>query len=228
MISSNSSFLIFVLFGLAFIVGNFTSNVYGHGLTSDILQSETFEGQGVLLNLYSTASPTEQNHREIFLELIDSETDELINEVTFLIKVSQNEKTIFDNSFESDDGVLVLDMDMINKTFSAIDQRDSELENPQKLKNAKMKNIPNLLSSEIPGGLYDFEITILTAGSYSEKLDEPIVFDSGLSFPSSEFFKIDTPNYGVQEFGLIGYYDKLDGFYIIVIFLAFKRQIILQ
>jgi hypothetical protein len=71
-----------------------------------------------------------------------------------------------------------------------------------------MKNIPNLLSSEVPGGLYDFEITLLTAGSYSEKLKEPIVFDSGLSFPSSEFFEINTPNYGVQEFGLIGYYDQ--------------------
>ncbi|MDH3824154.1 MAG: hypothetical protein OES19_10545, partial [Nitrosopumilus sp.] len=114
----------------------------------------------------------------------------------------------FENSFESDDGVLILDMDMINKTFSTIEQRDSEFENPQKLKNAKMKNIPNLLSSEVPGGLYDFEIKILTAGSYSEKLEEPVVFDSGLSFPSSEFFKINTLNYGIQEFGLIGYYDK--------------------
>ncbi|MDH3822732.1 MAG: hypothetical protein OES19_03225, partial [Nitrosopumilus sp.] len=136
MYSSKFLFLILVLFGIAFALGNFTSNVYGHGLTSDILQSETFEGQGVLLNLYSTTSPTEQNHREIFFELIDSETDELINEVTFLIKVSQNENTIFENSFESDDGVLILDMDMINKTFSTIEQRDSEFENPQKLKNA--------------------------------------------------------------------------------------------
>jgi hypothetical protein len=99
-------------------------------------------------------------------------------------------------------------MDMINKTFSTIEQRTSEFDDPRKLKNAKMKNIPNLLSSEVPGGLYDFEITLLTAGSYSEKLKEPIVFDSGLSFPSSEFFEINTPNYGVQEFGLIGYYDQ--------------------
>jgi hypothetical protein len=88
--------LVLVLFGIVFTLGNFSSNAFGHGLTSDILQSETIEGQGVLLNLYSTTSPTEQNHREIFFELIDSETDELINETTFLIKVSQNDKTIFE------------------------------------------------------------------------------------------------------------------------------------
>lgn len=207
MLSSKSLFLILLISGIVF-AGNFSVDAFGHGLTSDILQSETFEGQGVSLNVYSTTSPTQQNHREIFFELIDSETDELINETTFLITVSQNDKIIFDNSFESDDGILILDMDMINKTFSIVEQRTSEFDDPQKLKNAKMKNIPNLLSSEVPGGLYDFEITFLTAGSYSEQLEKPIVFNSGLSFPSSEFFEIDTKNYGVQEFGLIGYYDQ--------------------
>jgi len=97
---------------------------------------------------------------------------------------------------------------MNDNSFSKIIQRDSEFDDQQKLKNAKMKKIQNLLSSKVPGGLYDFEIKIITAGSYSEKLEEPIVFESGLSFPSSEFFEINTPNYGMQEFGLIGFYDK--------------------
>ena len=208
MLSSKQLFLILVLSSLIFTLENFSSSVYGHGLTSEILQSETLEGQGVSLNLYSTTSPTEQNHREIFFELIDSETDELFKEVTFLINVSQNEKTIFENSFQTDDGVLILDMNMNDETFSKIIQRDSEFDDLQKLKNAKMKNIPRLLSSEVPGGLYEFEIKILTAGNYSDELDEPIVFESGLSFPSSEFFEINDPNYGIQEFGLVGYYDK--------------------
>ena len=208
MLSSKQLFLILVLSSLIFTLENFSSSVYGHGLTSEILQSETLEGQGVSLNLYSTSSPTEQNHREIFFELIDSETDELFKEVTFLINVSQNEKTIFENSFQTDDGVLILDMNMNDETFSKIIQRDSEFDDPNKLKNAKMKNIPRLLSSEVPGGLYEFEIKILTAGGYSDELDEPIVFESGLSFPSSEFFEINDPNYGIQEFGLVGYYDK--------------------
>lgn len=208
MFSSKSLLLILVLFGIVFTFGNLTTNVHGHGLTSDILQSKTFEGQSVSLNLYSTTSPTEQNHREIFFELFDSTTDELISDVTFLITVSQNDKIIFNNSFESDEGILILDMDLINETFTIIEQRDSEFNDSQKLKNEKMKNIPNLLSTEVPGGLYDFEIKITTAGNYSEKLESPIEFDSGLSFPSSEFFKVNTSNYGVQEFGLIGYYDK--------------------
>ena len=208
MFSSKSLFLISVLLGLILTLGNFSSDVYGHGITSEVLQSEILEGQGVSLNLYSTTSPTEQNHREIYFELLDLETDELLKEITFLINVSQNEKTIFENSFQADDGALILDMNMGDETFSKIVQRDSEFDNLNKLKNAKIKNIPNLLSSKVPGGLYDFEIKITTAGSYSDELEEPIIFESGLSFPSSEFFEINTPNYGMQEFGLIGYYDK--------------------
>ena len=188
-------------------MGISTNNAYGHGLTSEVLQGETLEGQGISLNLYSTTSPTEQNHREIFFELIDSETDELINEVTFLIKVSQNNEIIFEDTFEAENGVLILDMDMTDESFVPVEQRESEFDDPKKLKNAKMQNIPNLLNSVVPGGLYDFEIQILTAGSFSEKL-EPITFESGISFPSSEFFEIETPDYGVQQFGLIGYYDK--------------------
>lgn len=208
MFSSKSLFLIFILFGIVFTIVNDDNNAYGHGITSEVLQSEILEGYGFTLNLYSSTSPTEQNHREIYFELMDSETDELINEVTFLINISQNEKTILENSFQSDDGILILDMNMNDDTFSKIVQRDSELDDPQKLKNAKMKNIPNLLSSNVSGGLYNFEIKIFTAGDYVNALDEPIVFESGLSFPSSEFFKIDDSNYGEQEFGLIGYYDK--------------------
>jgi hypothetical protein len=208
MYSSKSLFQILTLFGLVFTIGSFSNTVYGHGLTSDILQSETLEGQGVSLNIYSTTSPTEQNHREVFFELIDSETDELFNEVTFLIKVSQMNEIIFENSFQADDGFLVLDMNMHDKTFSKIVQRDSEFDDPKKLKNAKMKNIPNLQRSDVLGGLYEFEIKIFTVGSYSDELDDPIVFESGLSFPSSDFFEINDPNYGVQEFGLVGFYDQ--------------------
>lgn len=208
MFSSKSLFLILVLLGIVFAIENDDNNVYGHGITSEVLQSEILEGQGVSLNLYSSTSPTEQNHREIYFELIDSETDELIKDVTLLINISQNEKTILENSFQADDGILILDMDMNDDTFSKIIQRDSELDDPQKLKNAKMKNIPNLLSSNVPGGLYNFEIKIITAGDYADELEEPIAFESGLSFPSSEFFKINDSDYGIQEFGLIGYYDK--------------------
>lgn len=180
-------------------------------MTSEFLQGETLSGEGMSLSLYSTTSPTEKNHREIYFELTDTETKELVNETIFLIKVFSSGEKIFENKFQTD-GFLILDMDMDSKSFSNMGSRESKLEDPNSLRNAKVQNIPDLLNSEISGGLFYFEIHILTAGDFSQKLERPTVFESGLSFPSSEFFEINDPNYGKQEFGLIGYYDKPYGF----------------
>ena len=126
-------------------------------MTSEFLQGQTLSGQEISLNLYSTTSPTEKNHREIYFEALDSETRELINKTTFLIKVFSTNEKIFEDSFQVDNGILILDFDLDDESFSKIDSRESGLEDPDNLKNAKMQNIPNLLNSEISGGLYDFE-----------------------------------------------------------------------
>ena len=120
MLSGKSFYIIIILSCAVFTIGNFTCIVYGHGITSEVLQSEILEGKGVSLNLYSSTSPTEQNHREIYFELIDSSTDELFKEVTFMIKVSQNGKTLLENLFQTDDGVLILDMNMNDDSFNKL------------------------------------------------------------------------------------------------------------
>ena len=183
-----------------------------HGITSEVLQGKTLDNRGVSLKLYSTTSPTDIDHREITLDLRNSDTDEFISEVIFSIQVSKNGKQFFENSYHADDGLLILDMDLKSNTISRIEKRDAELSDPYKLKSAKIKNIPRLLSSEVPGGLYDFKIEVQSLDSYSNRLLEPIVFESGLSFPSSKYFEIDEPNYGKQKFGLIGYYEELYDF----------------
>jgi len=77
MFSSKSLFFILILSGLVFTLGTFSISVYGHGITSEVLQSEILEGQGVSLNLYSSTSPTDQNHREGFFALIDLVNDDI-------------------------------------------------------------------------------------------------------------------------------------------------------
>ena len=67
MISSKPVCLILIIFSFIFTSSIFPDEVFGHGLTSEVLQGKTLDEQGILLNLYSTTSPTEENHREIFL-----------------------------------------------------------------------------------------------------------------------------------------------------------------
>ncbi len=199
---------ILLFLGFVILIPFFLEESYGHGITSEILEAKTLDDRGVSLNLYSSTSPTEKDHREITFDLRNSETDDFINQVTYSIQVSKNSKSIFEDTYLADEGLLILDMDMISNTISRIESRDPELEDSFKLKSAKIQNIPRLLSTNVPGGLYDFKIEIQSLDNYSNKLSNPIIFESGLSFPSSKFFEVDDPNFGKQKIGLIGYYEE--------------------
>ena len=62
------------------------------------------------------------------------------------------------------------------------------------------------------GGLYKFDVSILTADGYSKKLDDPIVFKSGISIPQTKNHEINDPNFGKQTIQSITFYDELNNF----------------
>ena len=62
------------------------------------------------------------------------------------------------------------------------------------------------------GGLYKFNVEILTADSYSNELEEPILYDVGLSIPDRTHYDIEDVNFGTQEIYAITYYDQIKNF----------------
>ena len=48
------------------------------------------------------------------------------------------------------------------------------------------------------GGLYKFDISILTADSYSKKLDVPLTFNAGISIAQTSKHEINHPIFGPQ------------------------------
>jgi len=62
------------------------------------------------------------------------------------------------------------------------------------------------------GGLYKFDITILTADGYSKKLKEPLVFNSGISIAQTTVHNFVDPNFGEQNIHVITYYDEISNF----------------
>ncbi|MEJ2259754.1 MAG: peptidase, partial [Nitrosopumilaceae archaeon] len=62
------------------------------------------------------------------------------------------------------------------------------------------------------GGLYKFDISILTADGYSKRLEEPLVFRSGISIAQTKDHEIDDPNFGKQIIQSITYYDEIKDF----------------
>ena len=62
------------------------------------------------------------------------------------------------------------------------------------------------------GGLYKFDVKILTADGYSNKLEKPIEYQSGISIAQTRDHEIDDPNFGKQTIQTVTYYDKISDF----------------
>jgi len=60
--------------------------------------------------------------------------------------------------------------------------------------------------------LYKFDISILTVDDYSKKLEEPLVFNAGISIAQTSIHNFIDPNFGDQNIHVITYYDEISNF----------------
>ena len=61
----------------------------------------------------------------------------------------------------------------------------------------RMYNVKGPKLSE--GGLYKFDISILTVDDYSKKLDKPLIYNAGISIAQTSNHEINDPNFGTQN-----------------------------
>jgi hypothetical protein len=74
----------------------------------------------------------------------------------------------------------------------------------------RMINVKGPKLSE--GGLYKFDISILTTDGYSKKLDVPLTFNAGISIAQTSKHEINHPIFGPQIINVVTYYDEIKNF----------------
>jgi hypothetical protein len=62
------------------------------------------------------------------------------------------------------------------------------------------------------GGLYMFNVKILTVNNYNNLLSEPVEYELGISIPETTYYEINDKNFGKQELGIITYFDQITEF----------------
>jgi hypothetical protein len=62
------------------------------------------------------------------------------------------------------------------------------------------------------GGLYMFNVKILTVANYNNLLSEPVEYELGISIPETTYYEINDKNFGKQELGVITYFDQITEF----------------
>ena len=182
-------------------------DAFGHGLGSEIMDPVTVGDKQVTLEVGSTTDYDTQI-RQITIDLSESITRSLINETTFSVELIKGGEILFVNNFERDDGVLIMNL---------VPSEDEEV---QVINQETFASFFGLASDQFnvkgkvfeSGGLYEFNIKILTIDSYSNVLAEPIEYYLGISIPETTYYEINDDGFGEQQVGIITYYDQISDF----------------
>ena len=198
---------------LSFFVILFSANqAYGHGLGAETFPPVDLNGKLVTLEVSSsTNNPEENDAQQISISLIDFNSKVTLRDVTFHIKSERGDQFLFEKEFKADNGFVVFNFESEDTdSIQVEEEKEGNLFGSLLGLDSRLIHVKGPKLSE--GGLYKFDISILTAEGYSKKLDEPLVFRSGISIAQTKDHEIDDPNFGKQTIQSITYYDEIKDF----------------
>ena len=194
------------------LAGPIILDVYGHGLGVETFPPVDLDGKLVTLEVSSsTNNPEENNDQQISISLIDFNSKTTLRDVTFQIKSERGDQFLFEKEFQANNGFIVFNF--ISEDIDSIEIVEEEGGNffgSLLGLDSRLVHVKGPKLSE--GGLYKFDVRILTADGYSKKLDDPLVFRSGISIAQTKTHTINDPNFGEQNIQSITYYDELRNF----------------
>ena len=201
----------------------------GHGTSSETFPPVELNGRQVALEISSSAPPPPETtgrppsgimpgeDLQIGMALVDFDSKVTLRDVTFHIRAELGNKFLFEREFRADSGFLVFNFASDDSAGGKITIHDGgeggdQYDIVSYLLGVESRNIRVSGPSLADGGLYKFDIAITTAGDYSERLDAPLEYDSGISIPMITTYGIKDPNFGDQYIRVITYYDKIADF----------------
>ena len=202
--------------------------VQGHGTGSETFPPRDLNGRSVTLEVSSSAPPPPETtgrppagikpgeNLQIGVALVDFDSKVTLRDVTFAIRAERGDKLLFEQEFEADGGFVVFNFasDKDAQIITVNDKGDTG-EAPDLfsyLLGAESRTVDVTGPGLADGGLYRFEVSILTAGGYAERLEEPLTYSSGISVPQITTYGIEDPNFGDQYIRVITYYDEIRDF----------------
>ncbi|MBC8516392.1 MAG: peptidase [Nitrosopumilus sp.] len=185
---------------------------FGHGVGSETFPPVDFNGKQVTLELSSSKSDPETNDdQQISISMIDFDSKVTLRDVTFLVKSHRGETFLFEQEFKADNGFIVFNFVSEDSDSIIIEEETNNgLFGSLLGFESRMVHVKGPKLSE--GGLYKFDINILTADDYSQKLEEPLFFNAGISIAQTTRHDFVDPNFGEQNIDVVTYYDEISNF----------------
>ena len=205
------NFFQIVIVMLSIVLFSSVNFVYGHGVGSETFPPVELNGKMVALELSSSQSnPEEDDDQQISVSLIDFDSKITLRDVTFHITAERGERFLFEREFKADNGFLVFNFVSEDTDSIIIEEAQSNFFGSLVGLDSRLIHVKGPQLSE--GGLYKFDVKILTADGYSNFLDEPLEYNAGISIAQTSRHDFIDPNYGEQNIHVITYYDQISDF----------------
>ena len=184
---------------------------YGHGLGSEVLPPELLGSKMVTLEVSSHLIP-DADTREIYFSLYETDTGITVEDVTYSITAEKENKLLFDETFQSDDGIVVLKLIPTESQQISVEEQSANFFDSAFNPNKTVEVKGNAFAT---GGLYNFKLIVFVDEQIIElgsTLRHAINYDVGISIPDKTYHDINDANFGQQQLGIITYYSQIGNF----------------
>ena len=197
---------------LVFVLGLTANYAFGHGLGGEMHPPVTIGDRDATLSIDVSPSTYDPDDPENFvtLKLVDSNTEGIIEHVTFILELKKDGDRIFRYMFHDELG---------NLTFRVIsdDSENVDIQGVREpLLGGWMKENDQTLILTGPifssGGLYEYKVEVLTVDSDDKILDERVVLEGAISLADVKSFEATDSKNQSHDIQIISYFDSLNDF----------------
>ena len=193
--------LIILTTSMLFMLPQYT---FGHGMGSETLPPQKMGDRTVIMEVTSNTDNATKA-KQVTFSLTDKNTKNTVHDVLYHVKTVKNNKILFEGDFKTGNGKL--QFELIPTNSGQITVKEKQDEGIFGMLSDGRGNVVEARGDTFSqGGLYKFEIHVLSAENYLSESAEQIRFDAGISFLESSSTTEDTES-GKQEIKIISYYD---------------------
>jgi len=198
-----------LIFSIIFCLLFPASSVYGHGLGIDTISSINIQEKQFSVSI-EMPMYFENEQEQITITATDNETDENVNNVTYLIGIFYKDEMILRNYFFAEDGILpIIATPTDDGDITIVGEQDSLLGAWYGTESNPVEITGPIFNS---GGLYTFEIEIRTIDEPTNVIEDSGVYFADLTIVESKPFPQKDKNNVDVEFSTKSYFDSISNF----------------
>jgi hypothetical protein len=164
------------------------------------------------IGVYDASNEAQSKDKEISIQLSETNTKNPVKNVTFLVKAMKQGNILFEHTFKSDKGSMVLVI--VPKESGEVYVHEGQVFTRLLRSLFGNESDSAIITGPIfySGGLYQFHVEILTADSYANKIEPPIKYEPAISIVETTAHPIQLEGKSEQVITIISYYDQISDF----------------